>query len=309
MSKSCCEIQDLLPQYIDDVLCEAERDAVRDHLSHCEVCRQDFEVLSCVIKTAHTLPSITASDKFHNELHGKLVAEAENKQKTYKPKFHFYSTASGFVAVAAVIVLSVVTFGNLPKLDSLPGQEMITPEPTASVTRVQPASEQKEPTISEGVPSEVISRMHADEDMPSGSHANEGDGQTNNEFAQTEAENGIATASENWDANPAYIPSESSDSDVTENPDVQVASYTLQKNVVHYTMTPEGFALAYEMLQPYVTEQGICVPNDSVDFLNELTKLTGYISHKEDIEMVEDITYADMTEYDNFIWIEIHIES
>lgn len=155
MSKSCHEVKELLSPYIDDKLNAKQAEDVKAHLATCEACRRDYELLSGVLRTAGTLPSIETTESFRVGLHAKLIAAAGEKTIAVRSKKRLlWRLASGAAAAAAVIALSVAAFSNLPRLDSLSDQDKMTPNETPSQTQQKETESIHQPDLTAQPPAE-----------------------------------------------------------------------------------------------------------------------------------------------------------
>ena len=136
MKHTCENVKELLSLYIDELLCDDERDAVFAHLETCADCRSEYEFLSGIVKTAKTMPTLSVSE----ELHANIMQTIAGQTKAKPVKRSLWRMASGFVAAAAVIAISLIS------LDSLPGHPDLTTEPTPKVTATAaPVTETAEP--------------------------------------------------------------------------------------------------------------------------------------------------------------------
>jgi len=129
MKTDCSEINKLIPLYVDDMLTHIDAASVREHLSECEDCRQEYEFLKNIIATASELPKIKPSDDFNEKLHNKLIEARKNNYKTALSKFRKISAAA--LSAVAVIAISVVSLNVLDEKD-------ISVSPDSSVSTVEP---------------------------------------------------------------------------------------------------------------------------------------------------------------------------
>ncbi|MBR5236547.1 MAG: zf-HC2 domain-containing protein [Clostridia bacterium] len=151
MSKSCNEVRQNLSLYIDGQLSLKEMEKTRQHLADCQACQDEYTFLSGVVKIAETMPTVSAGEDFHQALRDKLVSAAAEKEAVNVPKKRpMWQALSGMAAAAAVIVLSVVAFGQLPKMGSLTEQGTLSSEPTPRMTQTAPEKEQKVDNINHG---------------------------------------------------------------------------------------------------------------------------------------------------------------
>jgi len=144
---NCETVKDMLSLYIDNMLCDDEATAVRAHLKACSECKKEYEFLNGIVSAANTMPALSVSA----DLHAKIM-QAATKQPVKKPaRRSLWRIASGFAAAAAVVAISVISFG------SLPGHPDLTPQPDPVIqSPVTPAQKPAEPPTTE--PDEPVSR-------------------------------------------------------------------------------------------------------------------------------------------------------
>ncbi len=138
MSQTCETCKEQLPLYIDGACTEAEAEAIREHLSVCEACQKEEAFLRSISATAKTLPGLAVTEDFRLRLQNRLEQEAAKPKSRVLP---LWKKAAGFTAAAAVIAISVFTFGNLPETDIAPPQDITS-------QAVQGETAQKENDIS-----------------------------------------------------------------------------------------------------------------------------------------------------------------
>lgn len=105
MRERCDEGKETLPLYIDGEGQQTDEDAL----------------LRGIRRTAKTLPGLAVTDDFRASLRDRLKQEAEKPKHRTLP---LWKQAAGFAAAAAVVAVSVMTFGNLPEPDVAPPQEI-----------------------------------------------------------------------------------------------------------------------------------------------------------------------------------------
>ncbi len=134
MSKSCKDILDLIPMYIDNVLEDDIDNKVREHLKTCENCRYELTLASRISDGLRNLPDVPLSADFHKN----LVEKAKEQQtKKRARRIVLFKRGGAGVAAAAVVALSVVSFANLNKADTDISEQApifsATPTPDTSV--------------------------------------------------------------------------------------------------------------------------------------------------------------------------------
>ena len=133
MKQSDCEsICYLLSPYIDNMLSDEESDIVREHIANCASCREELAMMQSIQTVTKQLPDIEVSADFHKNLMEKIKAEGKTEKRYAIP----WKKAAGFVAAAAVVALSVVSF---LRIDKDPGNEnldayLASPTPQAEET-------------------------------------------------------------------------------------------------------------------------------------------------------------------------------
>lgn len=104
----CNQARELMNSYIDGVLAEADIVAFEEHISCCENCHEEYDMLKKVStdlsKTVAPLP-----DGFAERVHCALVNEKLSSEKKQKAVFKFYRLASGLAA--ALVIAAVGKFG------------------------------------------------------------------------------------------------------------------------------------------------------------------------------------------------------
>jgi len=127
----CEKILNLIPLYIDNMLSDEENDQVIRHLKTCTACQNEFKYLKSIINTTKDIPKVELPSNFHKNLMEKAEIIKKAKQKK---RYLIFKRAGAYVAAAAVVVLSFVTFGEFinpkdePTTDRYLTSE-ISPEP------------------------------------------------------------------------------------------------------------------------------------------------------------------------------------
>lgn len=102
----CSKAQDLLSEYIDNMLDEDINREIEEHLSVCSRCKQEFELLDDIIKNCHKFGEENLPRDFNRELHDKLLAESHN----IKGKGSAVPWIRRYSSVAAALLILVVSF-------------------------------------------------------------------------------------------------------------------------------------------------------------------------------------------------------
>lgn len=142
MAKSdCTNILNLIPLYIDNMLSEEEHDIVCEHIAGCSDCRKEYEMMKSIMVSAGSLPEIDVPEGFHENLMEKIRVAAKDapKRRTLIP----WRRATGFVAAAAVVALSVVSYLSLDRNNGAANPDLYLPSPSTEQT-IAPASEARQ---------------------------------------------------------------------------------------------------------------------------------------------------------------------
>lgn len=105
----CKKAQSLANGYIDDGLTEAECSAYEEHISCCESCHEEYDMLKRMATDMKHMSAPLPKD-FSRKLHTALVSEQlKDNKKERKFAFPYYRTAS--VVMAAFVIAIVGKFG------------------------------------------------------------------------------------------------------------------------------------------------------------------------------------------------------
>ena len=132
-TSNCSEILNLIPSYIDDLLDIEVKDRVAEHINSCDKCRAELTLMTSVREKTKELPDVKISADFH----ARLIEKAkEQKAKKRARRIVLLRRSGAGVAAAAVVALSVVSFGNLGNTDSDIGDQapVYSAAPTPEVT-------------------------------------------------------------------------------------------------------------------------------------------------------------------------------
>ncbi len=294
MSKSCEQICELFSAYIDGELSKQEAQAVEAHLKECEPCREEYAFFSKIVKCAETLPELSVSDDFRNNLHARLVdaAKAQPKKGYQRSLWKF---ASGFVAAAAVIALSVVSFSHLPK------QSELTPiVPTPIVTQSEKTDNDTTNDLQKTVPTEQPANVKARNKVTQDVHK-----------VQEEKHSAVQSA-ELTPVEP--IQKTETAETITENQPVMAAEEDIAvsgggamartavpfvKNTMHYVYTEGSVWQAKDILIRFEqAENGYLVPDEELlEICQQLEALEGYTAHNNTTETLLEPTEEELNHF------------
>jgi len=137
MKQSDCEsVQNLLSLYIDNMLSEEESNIVREHIKSCASCREELALMQSILKETKNLPEIEVSADFHKNLMEKIKAEGKPEKKFAVN----WKQAAGFVAAAAVVALSVVSFIELDRTPDNQNIDTYLASPTPQAEHIEKES-------------------------------------------------------------------------------------------------------------------------------------------------------------------------
>lgn len=144
-SSDCEKIQNLIPLYLDNMLSDEEKDVVDAHIADCETCREELFFMQSVLEHTKDLPEVEVSEGFHS----RVMAQVKKETAMPKKRYAFsWKQASSFVAAAAVVALSVVSFLSLEEPSDIQNTDVYITVPSAQpeVEAVQ-GTEEKQPAL------------------------------------------------------------------------------------------------------------------------------------------------------------------
>lgn len=292
MSNLCDAVRDDLSAYIDGMLSDEEAKRVEKHLAECEKCEEEYQFLASILQSAATMPTISISDHFHTELHNKLTAVAERKTIKIR-KRPIWQLASGFVAAAAVIALSVVSFSSLPK------QFELTPfVPTPSVQQLEKTDSIDTPAPTQAperkVQQESIVKQSVPEMVATPQPIATQEVVINDTMVLEDEQNPQETpAAETLvdQANPANATADMAISGGGGG-SMARAFMPFMKTGMSYGISEESFSKALELLSAYQKEgNGYLVPDEDLTAVCEaLEALEGYTGHSNTAENLQEPT-------------------
>ncbi|MBE7035214.1 MAG: zf-HC2 domain-containing protein [Ruminococcaceae bacterium] len=259
MSVSCQKVQDLLPSYIDDMVSAEEKEAIKEHLASCEICAAEETFLRNTVAVAKNLPQLAVSDTFRAKLHDRLLEETQVAPQPAKRKSVFMRYASGLVAAAAVVVLSVVTFSNLPDVYDIEEIE----QPAGNEAHV---TQQEEPLQDDGgVQTPLKTRRYTEDATPKAPI---------HEDVKTEETTPAQAA---FSHEPMTEPAAScaEDADLSDN------EITIRQRELRFSMTEAGKRAAQALLASYAGSDGvILIPQEKIEEIAAMLEdVEGYVSH------------------------------
>ncbi len=314
MNQGCETIKEQLSSYIDSVLDESEMKFLEAHLASCEECRQELMFLKAVSQTAKTLPKLSVSQELHDSIMAGVMAASEDMKKPKAKRFSLWKVASGFAAAAAVIAVSVISFG------SLPGHPELTPEiltePKQQVVQSPapvPASSPK--ALDAGTNSNQASQQaeKARGVMPTDAPLVAFETQTNEKllpvadaYVPSQHEIQPEVAEEQLPATASVLHDEALDTDAIEVSEPvsesdlasgggggSMARNAIQRPVVIYHLAEESYDDALKVLATFEeTEAGYLVSGNAFSSVSdEIESLTGYLRQigKEQVQEAESI--------------------
>lgn len=111
MNYTCRQVRELLDTYVDNMTNELQNEAIEKHLQECAECRKELEFLKSIMDLEANFPAIDVSDSFYSKLHQNLLVEKNKNRSKLLGKLLGKSVA--VLSAAAVITISVVSFGNI----------------------------------------------------------------------------------------------------------------------------------------------------------------------------------------------------
>lgn len=127
---NCKKIKKLLKLYIDDSLTFGEKQLVEKHLEKCSECRAELKSLSTVVRLIKSLPEVSTSPNFTENLMSKISQIEEKERERIIPAWqmslkNLWSTPRyrySLVSILTLAVFCVFTFVFLFHPSLLPGQ-------------------------------------------------------------------------------------------------------------------------------------------------------------------------------------------
>lgn len=117
MSKAaaCREIEPLVDRYLDHEITVADYRRLREHLSGCPRCREDWDALERSLQQVHALPQVHVSDEFMPSLLAKLPAGT----RTRRPWRRWVLEVAA--AAAVVLIIGAGSSSRYAAMVSVPG--------------------------------------------------------------------------------------------------------------------------------------------------------------------------------------------
>lgn len=283
VGKNCADIERYLSSYIDGSLDDETKALVEKELLACEDCQQKLLLMQAISQTATSMPEIEVSDAFKASLHERLLAEQANKE-TRKKRF-VWSKVSSFVAVAAVLFLSVMTLSSLPEHPELTSEELTKQQMVESKTEDEDIAY----SVSKGSSQKDVEQERSV--MPSENNKNTESAispQVNETPSPLVEQADVATAASETTTLEPCATGNSRERE-TENSVTDKNASVENKQILHYYFSQEGFLKAQNILCAYSTEgEAWAVPIDAAEQVtSSLKNLTGYKSEELKTEAIE----------------------
>lgn len=118
----CGLYKNLLSSYIDKDINEIDKNELEKHLTACEECMDEYQLLLNVVKNCNNIEEVELPINFHDELHEKL--KASNNKKSIRKYFRFnWKWAAGIAAVFIIAIVSITQLPNLTQKDMAENEE------------------------------------------------------------------------------------------------------------------------------------------------------------------------------------------
>ncbi len=283
VGKHCADMEQYFSSYIDGSLDDETKALVEKELLACEDCQKKLSLMQAIRQTAKSMPEIEVSDTFKSSLHERLLAEQAAKE-TRKNRF-VWSRASGFVAVAAVLFLSVMTLSSLPEHPELTSEELTKQQAVETKTEdedtaysVSKGGAQKDVQQERSVMASENNKNTASDTPP----------QVNETPSQlTEQADAAMTAAETAQHEPcapgALRENETENGVTAKNVSIE------NKEILHYYFSQDGFLEAQKILCAYEAEgEAWAVPIDAAEQVELALKgLAGYKRKEAKTEAIQ----------------------
>lgn len=99
----CSEISNLIMKYVDGDISEVELKFLNKHMQFCESCRQEFEMMTEVIKCINELPEVSPPYNFEAK-----VMERISKQRVRSSMLNMLIGAAGMLVFAYYTMIFVI---------------------------------------------------------------------------------------------------------------------------------------------------------------------------------------------------------
>lgn len=280
VGKHCADIEPYFSSYIDGSLDDEAKSLVEKELQTCAACQAKLALMQAVKETAEHMPEIEVSDAFKTSLHERLLAEQAAKETRKKP--FVWSRVSGFVAVAAVLFLSVITLSSLPQHPELTS-EVLTKQQTVE-TKTE--DEEIKSSVLNGNKEQEINQGKSATPTESGYYAAPKSILQEGERASDSIEPADAAMLAAEDDMPASCSIEATE----ENDRVSQEKLTIEdRDIIHYYFLQESFLEAQNILCAYGAEGEVwAVPTSEAELVEKtLKQLTGYKKAETKTEAIQ----------------------
>lgn len=151
--KNCRDIESLLPFYDEDVLSDAEKHAVEEHLKSCMICRKELAYLQESGKLVNDLPDVEEPPWFQQKIMAEVRKVAE--KKSFAQKWFYPLRIKIPVQIMATIVIAVLAVYIYRSSDEQVKQILPGVPPSAIETQKEdtpPVTTETKDTIAPAVP-------------------------------------------------------------------------------------------------------------------------------------------------------------
>lgn len=98
----CAQVQELLSEYLDEMLGSSLKEEVEKHLAACDKCKKEYNLLKNIINQCNNICDEDLPDGFHEKLCSAISKEAESRKSE-----RFGWVRKYYKAVAALVVIAL----------------------------------------------------------------------------------------------------------------------------------------------------------------------------------------------------------
>ena len=102
---TCEQVREQISLYIDHELTDDELQTFEQHLSTCEQCRQEVDLLKSIVRECNEIEEVELPDDFKQQLHQKLVQTGQDTRQTKRRWYMNWKAYSGLAAAILLILL------------------------------------------------------------------------------------------------------------------------------------------------------------------------------------------------------------
>jgi negative regulator of sigma E activity len=103
----CVEWEEMISQFMDGALSDADSERLKEHLETCEACKESFEEMTSMIDALHGIDEIILPADFHSSVMNLIYAEKKSSKK------RDYSAWTRFAASAACVLATLLVIGGV----------------------------------------------------------------------------------------------------------------------------------------------------------------------------------------------------